>query len=114
MAAAVFHGKNKENLMAATFHFVKDDPCYGCKFAVPKNEKQIQYEGIFTRRFSCANRDRRDQMELEIIRAIVSGDYAKAMKKLSTLVDSKKYGNGLMPVVDAAVPFCYQKKEEPK
>ena len=34
VAAAIFHVKDKDILMEATWDFVKDDPCYGCRFAV--------------------------------------------------------------------------------
>lgn len=112
MAAAVFHGKDKENLMKATYDLVKDDSCYGCRFAVPKSDKEIQNDGMFTRRFLCANLKRRDEMELEIIRAIVVRDYDKATNVLSTLVDALRCRNGMMKVVDATItPLCYQKKE---
>ena len=100
--------------MEATYDFVKDDPCYRCRFAVPKSDKEIQNDGMFTRRFLCANMKRRDEMELEIIRAIVSRDYDKAKNVLFTLVDALRCGNGLLKVVDSTGPFCYQKKEEKK
>lgn len=74
MGAAVFHGKDKENLMGVTWDFVKDAPCYGCRFAVTKSDKEIQNDGMFTRRFLCKNLKRRDEIELEIIRAIVARD----------------------------------------
>lgn len=101
--------------MEMTGDYVKDDPCYGCRFAVKKSEKEIQNDGMFTRRFLCANLMRRDEMELEIIRSIVARDYNKATYLLSTLVDALRCGNGLLlKVVDATVPVCYQKKEEKK
>ena len=58
---------------------------------------------------------RRDDMELEIIRAICDRDYARAKNVLFSLEDSLKCGNGMMKVIDATItPFCYQKKEEKK
>ena len=97
--------------MELTNDYVKDDPCYGCIFAVPKSDDEIANEGIFTRRFVCANSRRRTDMEYTIIRAITEHDYKEAMKVLSSLMDSISIGNGMMKVVEATItPFCYQRK----
>lgn len=100
--------------MELQYDYVTDDPCYGCRFAVKKTEEQIKNDGMLSRRFVCSNLKRRDEMELDIIRAIVERDYNRATHVLSTLVDSLRCGNGLLKVVEATVPFCYQKKEETK
>ena len=102
-------------MVEETISYVETDPCYGCRFAVPKSENDIEHDGIFARRFFCANMRRRDDMELEIIRAICDRDYARAKNVLFSLEGSLRCGNGMMKVVDAIItPFCYQKKEDAK
>ena len=99
--------------MELQYDYETDDPCYGCRFAVKKTEEQIKNDGMLSRRFFCLNLKRRDEMELDIIRAIVERDYNRATNVLFTLVDSLRCGNGMMKVIDAAItPFCYQKKDD--
>ena len=99
-------------MVEETISYVEADPCYGCRFAVKKSEKDIESDGIFARRFFCANMKRRDDMELDIIRAICDRDYMRAKNVLFSLEDSLRCGNGMMKVVDATItPLCYQKKE---
>lgn len=46
--------------MDVVVDYEKNDPCFGCKFAVKKPESHIT--STFDRRFYCANRKRIDDM----------------------------------------------------
>ena len=101
--------------MEATFDFVKGDPCYGCAFASPKTEDEINEDGMFARRFICANGERIEGKEGKAILAIKSHQYDEAVSVLSELGHMTRRGISRMECEACFVrPMCYIKKEEKK
>lgn len=99
--------------MEKTFDYVKDDPCYGCRFAALKTESEMNTDGMFSRRFLCMNRNRIGPLELSCIQALAAHEYCKALSIVSTLINMTKRGCFRLECEDSncGAPFCYQKRE---
>ena len=99
--------------MELTCDLIKDDPCYGCKFAVLKTKEQIEKDGWFTRRFLCANMERRDKLALAAIKALSFADYDKALSLASTLAHLPYEKSSLLNnVSEEIIPSCRVEKEK--
>ena len=97
-----------------TFDYIKDDPCYGCKYAVRIPDSLLPNPWI--RRFGCSNRERRDS----IVRSAKiflerNSDVAveEAKRNLDVVVGMdrlyKKYGFMEAEFVAVGNPGCYVK-----
>lgn len=98
--------------MEMKFDYIKDDPCYGCRFATEKTEEEMNHDGMLSRRFLCMNRNRIEQKEMYAIRSIVGHDYRKALSMVSELIGMTAKGCFRLTCEEGAIrPMCYQKKE---
>ena len=98
--------------MKFDYDYIKDDPCYGCRFAIAKTEEQLNQDGMFSRRFLCMNRNRIEQKELYAIRAIIGHDHRKALSIVSELIQMTERGCFLLTCEEGPRrPICYRKKE---
>lgn len=100
--------------MELKFDYIKDDPCYGCKYAVRIFDSLLP--NPWTRRFGCSNRERRDS----IVRSAKiflerNSDVAveEAKRNLDAVVEMdrsyKKYGFMEAEFVAVGNPGCYVK-----
>lgn len=91
-----------------TIDFVKSDPCFGCRYAVPKTKKEVERDGIFTRRFLCASIARLDTLERKVVHGMVKRDFDVASAALEEMRDAFYRHSGLLECEDIAVqPSCY-------
>lgn len=98
--------------MEMEFDYVKDDPCYGCRFALPKSDAEMSIDGMFSRRWFCARVDRVESKEMSVVRAIASHDYAQALRIVNELQQMTKRGLCHLTCEETVLrPMCYQKKE---
>ena len=99
--------------MEMKFDYVKDDPCYECRFAALKTESELITDGMFSRRFLCMNRDRIGPLELSCIQALAKHEYSKALSIVTLLINMTKRGCFRLECEDCNVgkPVCYQKRE---
>ena len=98
--------------MKFDYDYIKDDPCYGCRFATKKTEEELNQDGLFSRRFLCMNRNRIDMKEMSAIRAIGVHDYSKALSMVSELIGMTARGCFRLTCEEVPIrPICYQKKE---
>lgn len=101
--------------MKFEYDYIKDDPCYGCRFATEKTEEELNQDGMFSRRFLCMNRDRIEQKEMYAIRAIVVHDHRQALSIVSELIQMTERGCFRLTCEEGTIrPHCYRKKENEK
>ena len=101
--------------MEITLDYVKDDPCYGCRFATEKTEEELNQDGGFSRRFLCMNRDRIEPKEMSAIKSIVNHEYGKALSIMSELIQMTARGCFRLTCEEGTIrPHCYRKKENEK
>lgn len=100
--------------------FIKDDPCYGCQYAVAVPDHLLA--SMFSRRTGCASGKARDWLVGKAREALGDGpgvgseSVARAAKYLCMARDADEFfqTHGFYECVDASVghPGCFFGKEE--
>ena len=86
----------------------KDDPCYGCRFAVKKTVLELDNDAGFARRFLCANRNRIAPIENRAIRELANHEYSKAAATIARLIQMTRHGCFKLECkVGAVRPVCW-------
>lgn len=98
--------------MKGEFNWIEDDPCHGCRHAKRLNDDQIN--GIFGRRFGCANRGRIDGLRNAAVRAIVRNDLNEAQTLIGNARDmwDDFTRKGYFECSGSLAPACYEKEEK--
>ena len=94
-----------------TFDYVKDDPCYGCRFALMKSQEMLEREGMFTRRFFCTNQCRLTERKMKLIKFVLEDNFTEALRMLNGIMDMCYERFMFKPSESLIRPWCYNPAE---
>lgn len=108
---------NKNNSkLQFKFDWIKDDPCYECRYAVRLPDEQVN--GIFGRRFACKSSNRRSRLIEQAYKILEQGwdiiSVNKAYDLLGSIVtaDREFLEKGHYPCNDSIAPWCKEKEDQ--